>query len=356
MSDNKIIISADIHFGVHGKCDDAITAMSAMTQYARSNNIETIFILGDLFHDRTSLKIDILYKVYQFFLAESKDLNFITFCGNHDMYLRNSWKSNSISHLCKLITIVDGIRLIRVNEQRFWVVPFIHHEEVFMKALTAIEKQYEYGDILLTHVGVNNAVLNECFLLKNWNIISFEQSRFDRVFTGHFHCYQKVGENVWYPGSIIPYRFDEGVVDHGFLVYDIETRSHEFIKTFDICGDNRPPDYVTMVDDHIDLSLASRNHVRIMLSRNYTNNEKSTIRTQLMDSGAIDVSWISPNEKDIEISKTINISNNDISTLFERWLDHDKPTKLDKALLSSLNTDIFTIAQDKMITEDEIGD
>ena len=85
-------------------------------------------------------------------------------------------------------------------------------------------------------------ILNECFLLQNWNIVEFSNSKFDRIFTGHFHCHQKVGNNVWYPGSPIPFRFDEGASEHGFLIYDTNDRSVEFEKIADLATGYCPPD------------------------------------------------------------------------------------------------------------------
>ena len=93
--------------------------------------------------------------------------------GNHDMPLRNSWEVNTLKPLNKLLTIIDEIKIIKLYDQRFWVVPFIHYESVYLQILEQIHKQYELGDVLLTHVGVHNATLNECFLIKNWSKVYF---------------------------------------------------------------------------------------------------------------------------------------------------------------------------------------
>ena len=222
---SKILITADVHFGLSGKLDDILWAMRTMREYAHNHKISTVCVLGDLFHDRESLNIEALSKSYQFFEeAHSKyNQNWIVFPGNHDMYLRNNWEINSLQTLERVAQVVEDIKLIKIDGRRFWIVPFVHYESVYMKILKAIEEKWKPGDVLLTHVGVNNATLNECYLLKHWSIVDFDQSKFDRVFTGHFHCHQNVGanQNVWYPGSPIPFRFDEGMVPHGFLVYNL---------------------------------------------------------------------------------------------------------------------------------------
>ena len=60
----KIIITADIHNGVPKRLDDCIWSMRTIRNYAYENDIGVILILGDLFHDRYSLDIDILTQVY----------------------------------------------------------------------------------------------------------------------------------------------------------------------------------------------------------------------------------------------------------------------------------------------------
>jgi DNA repair exonuclease SbcCD nuclease subunit len=348
----QIIITADIHNGVPKRTDDCIWAMSTIREYAAENNIHAILVLGDLFHDRFNLDVAVLSKVYDFFDETDRDYDqkWVCFPGNHDMFLKNSWEITSLRPLNRLLDIHEDIKLIKIGDQRFWILPFVHFESAYVSILSKIEAKYEEGDILLTHIGVNGATLNECFLLKNWDIVTFENSPFDRVYTGHFHCTQQVGKNVWYPGSPIPFRFDEGVVDHGFFVYDTEKRDHEFIKTFETGEpERRPPDFLTLTTEMLDQDVEGDN-IRIVLDREYSKNELNELRESMIEKGAKSVNWMKHKEKEIDLKKvqSAGIASGDI---FLAWLKHDKPKDLSEDLLIKINEQIAQEANEKIVIE-----
>lgn len=359
----RVIITSDIHFGVPGKLRHSVWAAKVMREYAAKNGIEVVLVLGDLFHDRQSLNVEVLTETYDFFDELDKNYNqeWVVFPGNHDMFLKNSWKVNSVRPLSRLLTIIEEIKCIDVGGQKFWIVPFIHYEAAFMQAIAAIEAQASPDDILLTHIGVKGASLNECFLLKNWSVVDFSNTKFKRVYTGHFHCYQHVGTNTWYPGSPIPFRFEEGLVDHGFLVYDTEKNEHEFINTFkvgkELLPDEAPaPDYLTFVDDNKDQVDVAGHFARVCLSRDYTANELSELRGYLLKKGAIDVKWMkSQQEEDLVIQEKSRIT--DGIKLFEKWITHDNPEHLDKIALIDLNKKIVDEGEERIsVVEDPDGE
>jgi DNA repair exonuclease SbcCD nuclease subunit len=353
----KILFTADVHLGLPKKLNDILWSLKTIKEYAKKNDIDTVVILGDLFHDRVNINIEVLNAACEFFEeAKNEGQKWIAFPGNHDMPLRNSWDINALKPLRKQLTIIDSIKLLKLHGQRFFVVPFIHYEAIYMKIIDQIEQQYQNGDILLTHVGVHNATLNECFLIKNWSTVNFERSLFDLVFTGHFHCHQSVGErkNVWYPGSPIPFRFDEGMVPHGFIEFDTETREVEFVNIFklDLVEGPKPPDYVTVTDDMvIDDYDFSGDHVRVQLNRDYSKDELLRMRTALTEAGAINVKLNKMKEEKLDLAKTpkSEVSLQDPTNLFEQWLEHDKPKKLDVDLLKKLNIDIIAKSTGKCI-------
>jgi hypothetical protein len=165
-----------------------------------------------------------------------------------------------------------------------------------------------------------------------------------------------VGErkNVWYPGSPIPFRFDEGMVPHGFIEFDTETREVEFVNIFklDLVEGPKPPDYVTVTDDMvIDDYDFSGDHVRVQLNRDYSKDELLRMRTALTEAGAINVKLNKMKEEKLDLAKTpkSEVSLQDPTNLFEQWLEHDKPKKLDVDLLKKLNIDIIAKSTGKCI-------
>jgi DNA repair exonuclease SbcCD nuclease subunit len=344
----KVLITADIHFGLPKKLNDILWSVRTIREYAAKNDIEVVIVCGDIFHDRVNYNIEVLNAAYAFFDETRKmGQEWIAFPGNHDMPLRNSWEVNTLKPLNQIMTVVNDIKLMKIHGQRFWVVPFVHYESVYMKILKSIEEQYEEGDILLTHVGVNNATLNECFLIKHWSVVDFTDSKFDRVFTGHFHCHQNVGEraNVWYPGSPIPFRFDEGMVPHGFIELDLETQDVKFVDIFDLklLEGPRPPDYITITDDMLkDLKHFKGDNVRVQLNRDYSRDEMLRMRYNLEEAGVrqIKLNKTKEDKVDLESSAKNSLSLYSPEDLFNQWIEHDKPKKLDVSLLKRLNKEI----------------
>ncbi|MEM3000648.1 MAG: metallophosphoesterase [Candidatus Nitrosocaldus sp.] len=357
----KIIITSDIHFGIPNKLDHSMWAAKVIRQYAATNGIDIVLILGDLFHDRTSLNIQVLVDVYDF--LDDTDRNYgqewMAFPGNHDMFLKNSWKINSIRPLGRVIKIIDDIKAISINGTRFWILPFVHYESAYMKVVDAISNKASDDDILLTHIGVAGAKLNECFMLKHWSIVDFTNTRFKRVYSGHFHCYQQVGSKTWYPGSPIPFRFDEGLVDHGFLVYDTERGEHDFVNIFTVGkellpNDTPAPDYITCIDDHINNANVNGNYVRVCLSRDYTDNELNNIRQSLMDRGALAIKFMKAiQDENTHIQHTAQSKMGDGIKLFEKWVEYDKPDYLDSNKLKEINKTIIEEGFERLINAED---
>lgn len=347
---SKLLITADIHFGVPGRLQDILWACRVMREYCHAANIDTVFILGDLFHDRRSLDIEVLSHVSRFFEETVDDYHqkWIAFPGNHDMFLRHSWEINSLTALRKHITVVEDVKIVKVDDTRFWILPFITYEKSYMRVLKAIRDQVQPGDNLLTHIGIHGATMNTCFLLQNWTTIDFEDLPFNRIYTGHFHNKQQIGENVWYPGSPIPFKFDEGDIAHGFYCLDLETDTHKFINIWKagerfLPDEEAPPQFCTLLDELLPEKTESHiagNMIRVALQRDYTAAEKQVIKKRLVDLGAKSVRWL-----DIKQKKTEEETKPDApqhKDLFVAWYDADKKghKELDKKVLFSVHNEV----------------
>jgi DNA repair exonuclease SbcCD nuclease subunit len=329
-----------------------------MREYMADNSITYAIIMGDVFHTREAIATDVMNAAYAFFEETKSKYNQIwgAFPGNHDMFLKHSWKITSLNPLSGVLNIYGKESLIEILGQRIWVLPYIHDEDVYMRVVESVSKQIQKDDILLTHVGANGATLNECFLHKNWSVVDFSQLPIN-VFAGHFHCHQQVGDNLWYPGSPIPFKFDEGLVDHGFIVYDSSVGTHEFVKIYDLFDDKKAPhDYKTMADvsiDDLDIEEIEGNKVRIALGRDYTNDELVDIRNKLMEMGAKSVDWMTTKQKEVKLDE---VSSGDVSLgnpkeLLKTWLKLDKPDHVDEEVLFKLNDSIVSEGNDILIEQ-----
>lgn len=352
----KVGITADIHFGVPGRTDDILWACKTIREYCNAFDVDVVLVLGDLYHNRQAIEIDVNSKVAAFFEETKEEYNqeWVVFPGNHDMFLRYSWEINSLTILRKHLTVIENVKLLDIDGHRFWVLPFITHEKAYMKVLKMIVKHKEFRpgqDNLLTHVGIRGATLNTCFMLKDWSIVNFDEFPFKRVYTGHFHSKQQIGENIWYPGSPIPFKFDEGDVAHGFYVYDLDTDSHKFINIWKAGAkffpdEVAPPQFMTLLDELLDEKKpedVENAMVRVALQRDYTSDEKLSIKKRLLDMGARDVRWMEIKRK-ADTSEVVDEVSENASNLhhnlFAAWVARDNIKDLDASILARCNDEV----------------
>lgn len=343
-------MAADIHLGTGSRLHDILWSMRTIKEYAVKHDIDTIVVLGDLYHDRDSLSIDVLCESFDFFReARKAGQQWIAFPGNHDMFLKHSWKYSSLEPLRDLITVIDDVKLLKLDDRRFWILPFIYSESAYMRVVSRINERYEEDDVLLTHIGVKTAIQNICFLLQSWSVVDFSKTKFDQVFSGHFHIQQNL-DNLWYVGSIIPFKFDEGDVSHGFIEYDLDDRTFEFVdiwkagKEVGIDG-SPPPQYKTFYDELIEEKTEKDVNnciIRIAITRDYSPNEKNEIRQKFLDMGARKITFFDIIDKEINIEKITHYTV-PASRLFLKWLkqDEDNLASYNKGLLKKLNCEIM---------------
>jgi DNA repair exonuclease SbcCD nuclease subunit len=348
---SHIAITADIHFGVPGRLDDILYACKTMREYCKLANIDTILVLGDLFHDRRYLEIDVLSATYKFFEEAKNDYGqrWVVFPGNHDMFLRHSWKINSLTSFSNVTTIIEDICKLEIERQNFWILPFITLEKSYMTILNNINNLADEHDILLTHIGVNGAVMNTCFTLKDWGLVNFDDTKFKRIYTGHFHSKQSIDNRVYYPGSPIPFKFDEGDVAHGFYDLDLDSLEHKFINIWKagkrfFPNDTPPPQYCNILDTQIDQLTnedISHNKIRIALSSDTSEDKKREIKEKLSSLGATSVGWMELKQT-IKEDEIVHIT--DLKTdLFKVYLETN-PKLLkdyDLELMVRLNSEII---------------
>ena len=345
----KLAITADIHVGVPGRLADIMWALIKIRQHCIDYDIKHILILGDLLHDREQIRVEDLNALVAFLIEtdEKYKIEVITFPGNHDMYLKNSWDINALKPLTRYLKSYHNISKLTLGGTRFWIVPFIHYESEYMKVITSLNKRHQEGDVLLTHIGIKSAILNSCFLLKSWSVVDFTDSPFKTIYSGHFHVPQHVGANVWYPGGPVPFKADEGDCDHGFIIHDTETNTHEFVDLWASNDTYKPPKFITIDDsslNSLDNSLIGGNIIRVALSHDYTHNQLADVRKSLHQLGAKDVRWMNLASKDEKDSVAlVKTTASAASQLFDRFLEADKDgaSGLNKKLLTKLNQDIM---------------
>ncbi len=211
----KFIHIADIHFDrpftvleTRGLAEnrrlEQRNALRKVIDYIRENNIEYLFISGDLFEAEYVRKSTIDFINNQFKTIPNTKI-FIS-PGNHDPYIKNSYyntfdfEKNVKIFSPNLEKVEDGEILIYGYGFNDFYMNSKKQEEQIVLDKSKI-------NILVTHCNLDGAKDND----ERYNSVpknTFKALGFDYVALGHIHKQMK-DEEIVYPGSLVSLGFDE---------------------------------------------------------------------------------------------------------------------------------------------------
>ena len=238
----KFVHIADVHFDMpftvlnkNGLAEkrrlDQRNVFEKVIKYIKENNIELLFIAGDLYENEYVRKSTIDY-INNCFKQIPNTKIFIT-PGNHDPYINNSyynkyeWNEN-----VKIFTNLEKVSADNINIYGYGFTSF------YSKTIDLPENlDNSKVNILLMHADLNGTS-NE---FGEYNPIlesKLNNSNFDYIALGHIHKSNIEGnKKIVYPGSLISGGFDE-LGKHGMVVGTIDSENKD-IKTEFIPLDNK---------------------------------------------------------------------------------------------------------------------
>jgi len=248
----KFVHIADMHFDMpftvlsknnlaEERRIDQRKAFQKMINYIKENQIEYLFIAGDLYENEYVRKSTIEY-INNCFKQIPETKIYIT-PGNHDPYLLNSyynkyeWNEN-----VHIFTKLDKVSNVNINIYGYGFEDFY-----FNKVNLPLDLDYSKINILVMHADLNgrnsetgqyNSILES----------DLKKSDFNYVALGHIHKsnYQE-SKNIIYPGSTIAGGFDE-LGSHGMIVGEIEEETKKLSLQF-ISLDEKQ-----FVEENVDIS------------------------------------------------------------------------------------------------------
>lgn len=233
----KFVHIADIHFDmpftVLNKNDlaenrrlDQRKVFKKVIDYIKENNIEMLFITGDLYENEYVRKSTIEY-INDCFKQIPNTKIFIT-PGNHDPYLNNSYYNQySWNENVKIFTQMEKVQ---INKN---IDLYGYGFTSFYSKVTNLPQSLDTSkvNILLMHADLNGATKENV----EYNSIlesTLMLSGFDYIALGHIHK-NNVYENkkIVYPGSLISGGFDE-LGKHGMVVGEINEIDRKITREF----------------------------------------------------------------------------------------------------------------------------
>lgn len=233
----KFVHIADIHFDmpftVLNKNDlaenrrlDQRKVFKKVIDYIKENNIEMLFITGDLYENEYVRKSTIEY-INDCFKQIPNTKIYIT-PGNHDPYLNNSYYNQySWNENVKIFTQTEKVQ---INKN---IDLYGYGFTSFYSKVTNLPQSLDTSktNILLMHADLNGATKENA----EYNPIlesTLMLSGFDYIALGHIHK-NNVYENkkIVYPGSLISGGFDE-LGKHGMVVGEINEIDRKITREF----------------------------------------------------------------------------------------------------------------------------
>ena len=225
ISNSKVAIFSDLHLGIYADSEDWGNVAIEWAKDVRSKlleaKIDTIFFLGDFFHNRTDVNVATIHTGATI-LDIFKDFNLFVIVGNHDAYYKNRSDIHSLGLMrhWSNIELIDKPKTYKINNKICHFVPWFNE--------VAVECDYLFGHFETVSFQMNNYKVCDHGILPT-ELLKYSSS----IFSGHFHkkSVKKYSEgSITYVGNTFPMDFnDEGDVK-GIYILDLNTGKTEFVE------------------------------------------------------------------------------------------------------------------------------
>lgn len=335
-----------------------------------------IYLAGDIAHAKTDMSPELVDMVSWFFTECAKLHDTFIITGNHDCNLNNNYRLDVISPIVSNLnnSKLHYLRDTGVYEHEnltFVVYSILDHKDNWPKG-TDIEGE---NKICLFHGPINRSKTDVGYQVTSNSFTVDLFDGFDMVMMGDIHKRQQMqGYNptkdkpiIMYAGSMIQQNHGELLEGHGYLLWDVESRTfteHDIYNergyvTIDVDDGNVPQ----WVYDEVDTKLPTSPRLRLRFSGTTATDMKRVV-TELKK--LFDVSEVTVTRTDTlkNLKTNQNLNNNIVGNVKDQTFQNELireyletqfllgDEELDK--ISDLNTEINSRINDSKIAENII--
>lgn len=224
-----IIHLSDIHIRTVTRHQEYRQVFAKVYQDIESYNPdETIIVItGDVAHSKNTISSEFVDMTYSFLEELSLRLPTFVFPGNHDGNLKNTSRLDALSPICKAVANQTGnLHFIKDSRSVDYKNLTFQHFSVFdeknWEKLKNVDGQTNIG---IYHGTVNNTQLDRGIKLKS-DVTPELFKDMDMTLLGDIHIQQEFGPNIAYAGSLIQQNFGESIDGHGYLIWDVDSRTY----------------------------------------------------------------------------------------------------------------------------------
>ena len=216
---------ADVHWRGLSRHDEYIRAFKRAFDGLRKENVDAIFIVGDIVHSKTQGISPELIDSLCWWFREMNDIapTYITL-GNHDGLILNKDREDAISPIIRALNL-PNLHLIKNTEK------FSHNDEIELVNFSCFDEE-SWDKISPTKNKINIALFHGAVRGSktdiDWELDGEVEakmfSEYDFVFLGDIHKHQFLDEEnrIAYCGSTIQQNFGE-TPDKGYLLWEIDS-------------------------------------------------------------------------------------------------------------------------------------
>ena len=232
MKVEKIYHLADIHIRNLQRHKEYRDVFEKFLDNVKSDEIQNsvIYIAGDIAHAKTEMSPELIDQISWFLVECAKLREVIVIAGNHDCNLNNK------SRLDVLTPIVQNINNPKIHYLRDTGVYNIHNLTFVVYSILDHKDNWPSGDqvegenkICLFHGPVNKAETDIGYTVSSNSFTADMFDGFDMALLGDIHRRQDLGKgygHVVYAGSMIQQNHGELLENHGYLLWDVESRTY----------------------------------------------------------------------------------------------------------------------------------
>ena len=283
----KIYHLADLHIRNLKRHKEYREVFKKFLENVEKDNIENsiIYLAGDIAHAKTEMSPELVREISWFLTECAKLKETFLITGNHDCNLNNDYR------LDVLTPIIENLNNERIHYLRdTGIYPFGNLTFVVYSILDKKENwpKAELVDgenkICLFHGPVNKAETDIGYTVSSNSFTVDMFDGFDMALLGDIHKRQTLGvPHVAYAGSMVQQNHGEMLENHGYLLWDVKTRTFEEFHIHNDYGfltidvvDGKIPQWVY---DEIDTKLPKNPRLRLR----FTNTEPSDMKLRITE-------------------------------------------------------------------------
>jgi len=228
---NKVYHLADLHIRNLQRHKEYRLVFKKFLKKVKEDKIEDslIYIAGDIAHAKTEMSPELVHEISWFLTECAKLRETVLITGNHDCNLNNSHR------LDVLTPIIENLNNDRIHYLRDTGIYNIHNLTFVVYSILDNKENWPKGDtvdgenkIVLFHGPVNKAQTDIGYTVSSNSFQVDMFDGFDMAMLGDIHKRQTFGEgyeHIAYAGSMVQQNHGELLEKHGYLIWDIPTRT-----------------------------------------------------------------------------------------------------------------------------------